>query len=369
MLKVIISGGGTGGHIYPAIAIADAIKELKPNAEILFVGALGKMEMEKVPEAGYKIIGLWISGIQRKLTFQNLLFPFKLIDSLLKARKIIKRFQPNVAVGVGGYASAPTLQAATNKGIPSLLQEQNSYAGLTNKILSKSVKKICVAYPNMENYFPSEKIIFSGNPVRKDILELNHLKSAAYQHFGLNPNKKTLLVTGGSLGALTLNESVKNSISELLKADYQLIWQTGKFYIESIKAEFENQNSENVWFNAFIRRMDYAYAIADVVVARAGALSISELCLAGKPSILVPSPNVAEDHQTKNAMALVNQNAAILIKDTQARTELMNTANNMLSDTEKQNSLIQQIKTLAKPNAATDIAKEVIKLASSLNEK
>lgn len=362
-VKVIISGGGTGGHIYPAIAIADALKEIDESIEILFVGAQGKMEMEKVPKAGYKIIGLWISGLQRKLTLRNLSFPFKLIHSWFNARKIVKQFQPDVVVGVGGYASGPMMQAAAAKGIPSLIQEQNGYAGLTNKMLAAKANQVCVAYHGMENYFPKDKILFTGNPVRKDILDLKSIKSDAYKRFGLDSSKKTLLVLGGSLGALTLNESLKAGVEKVLAAGYQVIWQTGKYYFEGIQSAFEDKKQQELIIKAFIARMDYAYACADVVISRAGALSISELCLAGKPSIFVPSPNVAEDHQTKNAMALVKENAAILVKDVDARSQLIDAAIGLLKDEQKQEELASQIKTLGKPNAALDIAKVILDLA------
>ncbi|MGB0522819.1 MAG: undecaprenyldiphospho-muramoylpentapeptide beta-N-acetylglucosaminyltransferase [Flammeovirgaceae bacterium] len=363
-LKVIISGGGTGGHIYPAIAIADALKEIDSSIDILFVGAEGKMEMEKVPKAGYKIIGLWISGLQRKLTLRNLSFPFKLIHSWFKARQIIREFKPHVVVGVGGYASGPMMQAAAAKGIPTLIQEQNGYAGLTNKMLADKVKKVCVAYHDMDKYFPKEKILFTGNPVRKDIQDLAAIRLAAYAHFTLASDKKTLLILGGSLGARTINDSLKNGVEKVLAAGYQVIWQTGKFYFDEMTAAFKGKENDRLIMKAFITRMDYAYACADVVISRAGALSISELCLAEKPSILVPSPNVAEDHQTKNAMALVKENAAILVKDKEAQACLMDEAIQLLENEEKQAALASQIKQLAKPNAAMDIANEVMRLGS-----
>ena len=358
--KIIISGGGTGGHIYPAIAIADALKAIDPSIEVLFVGAEGKMEMEKVPQAGYEIKGLWISGLQRKLTLRNLSFPFKLIHSWFNARKIVKQFKPNAVVGVGGYASGPIMQAATAKGIPTLIQEQNGYAGLTNKLLAEKVNRVCVAYKGMEKYFPSSKIRFTGNPVRKDIIELESVKDEAYKHFELNPEKKTLLVLGGSLGALTLNDSLQAGVDRLVAEGYQVIWQTGKFYIDRITQEREGKAHENIKFMAFISRMDLAYACADVVISRAGALSISELCLAGKPSVFVPSPNVAEDHQTKNANALVQEEAAVLVKDEEARQVLIDKALKLLTDSEKQKVLSENIKKLGKPNAANDIAREIL---------
>lgn len=361
--NIIISGGGTGGHVYPAIAIADAIKELAPDTNILFVGAEGKMEMEKVPEAGYKIEGLWISGLQRRLTLQNLMFPFKLISSMLKSKKIVKSFKPDAVVGVGGYASGAIMKVANNKGIPTLIQEQNGYAGLTNKLLAEQASKVCVAYPDMEKYFPKDKLFFSGNPVRKDIIELDKIKDEAYTHFGLSQDKKTLLVIGGSLGALTINESVAGGVEELLQKGYQLIWQTGKYYSKRFNTEFAHIKNPAFKIMPFIKRMDYAYACADVVISRAGALSISELCLAKKPCIFVPSPNVAEDHQTKNAMALVKEHAAIMTKDIDAREVLIKQAIDVLEDEAKQLELSNAIALLGKPNAARDIAQEVLKLA------
>ncbi|HWZ21245.1 MAG TPA: undecaprenyldiphospho-muramoylpentapeptide beta-N-acetylglucosaminyltransferase, partial [Cytophagaceae bacterium] len=321
--RIIISGGGTGGHIFPAIAIANAIKEVHPNAEILFVGAEGKMEMEKVPQAGYKIVGLPVAGFQRKLTFKNFLFPFKLLSSLLKARNIVKEFKPDVAVGVGGYASGPLLYAASTKGIPTLIQEQNSYAGVTNKILSKKAKTICVAYQGMERFFSKDKIVYTGNPVRKDILEYKSKKQEGLQFFGLNENVNTIFIMGGSLGARTVNKSVIANLDMLVEAGVQVIWQTGKFYYKECLEVVSKINSDKIKVLEFINDMNLAYAVADIVISRAGALSISELCLVQKPVILVPSPNVAEDHQTKNAMALVEVNAAQLIKDDQAERVLV----------------------------------------------
>lgn len=359
--KIIISGGGTGGHIFPAVAIANALKATHPSCEILFVGALGKMEMQKVPAAGYKIIGLPIAGIQRRLTAKNLLFPFKLANSLLQARKIVKDFKPNVAVGVGGYASGPLLFAATSAGIPALVQEQNSYAGLTNKWLAKKASKICVAYEGMEKFFPSNKIIFTGNPVRQDISVNEVKRTEGIDFFHLNNTKKTILVIGGSLGARTINESIAASIEKIVKADVQLVWQTGKgFYEQALEAQKKYPAQVKVF--DFINKMDLAYSIADVVVSRAGALSVSELCLVGKASILVPSPNVAEDHQTKNAMALVNKNAAILVKDNMAKEILVDAAMNLLGDESKKQELSTNIKKLAKPDAAKIIANEVMSL-------
>ena len=320
--KLIISGGGTGGHIFPAVAIANKVKEKYPEAEILFVGAEGKMEMEKVPKAGYEIVGLPIRGLQRKLTLKNLSVPFKLLASLSKAKKIIKNFQPDIAVGVGGYASAATLRVASKQKIPTLIQEQNSYPGITNKWLSKRARTICVAYDNLERFFPKEKIVKTGNPVRSEVVQIEGKKEEAFKHFGLDPVKKTVLVIGGSLGARTLNDSFKKDIQQLLEKDVQVIWQCGKFYFESLKLEVEKLSSQNIYLSDFIYKMDLAYAAADLVVSRAGALSVSELCLVGKPTILVPSPNVSEDHQTKNAMALVDNRAAVLVKDIEAREKL-----------------------------------------------
>jgi UDP-N-acetylglucosamine--N-acetylmuramyl-(pentapeptide) pyrophosphoryl-undecaprenol N-acetylglucosamine transferase len=354
-VKFIISGGGTGGHIYPAIAIAQELKAQIPDCEILFVGAEGKMEMEKVPKAGFKIIGLPIRGLQRKLTLENLSFPFKLVQSLWKAWKIVKDFKPDVVIGVGGYASGAIMQVAVWQGVKTLIQEQNSYAGLTNKLVSKSMDKICVAYPNMERYFPKEKIVFCGNPVRKDITDLENIRNEAFKFFDLSENKKTVLVLGGSLGARTINNCLKNGISELLTQGYQVIWQTGKIYFEEMKNFANTLNNKSLYVKDFIYEMNYAYACADVVISRAGALSVSELCLAGKPTILVPSPNVAEDHQTKNAMALVNENAAILVKDSEASKLLITKTLELLKDEEKQKILVANIKKLGKPNASKEI--------------
>ena len=358
--KIIISGGGTGGHIYPAIAIANALKEIDSRTDILFVGAEGKMEMQKVPQAGYKIIGLPIAGIQRKITASNLLFPFKLVNSLLKARKVISDFKPDAAVGVGGYASGPLLYATAGRKIPTLIQEQNSYAGLTNKWLAKNASKICVAYGGMEKFFPAEKIIFTGNPVRKDILQANQKRNAALEYFKLSENKPTLLVIGGSLGARTINETLKASLPTLSQANCQIIWQTGKFYYESCKQAATG--IANVHVYDFIAPMDLAYGIADVVISRAGALSISELCLAAKPAVLVPSPNVSEDHQTKNAKALTKKNAAIMVLDKDANETLVDTALKLIFDPRGSASLSENIAKLAKPDATNEIVNEIEKL-------
>jgi UDP-N-acetylglucosamine--N-acetylmuramyl-(pentapeptide) pyrophosphoryl-undecaprenol N-acetylglucosamine transferase len=320
------------------------------------------MEMTRVPEAGYRIIGLWISGLQRKLTLSNLLFPLKLIMSYFKARSIVKEFKPNVVIGTGGYASGPIVMAATQFKIPAMIQEQNSYAGLTNKQLSERVQKICVAYSGLEKYFPKEKVVLTGNPVRKDILDLQSKREAAMNIYGFSANEKTLLILGGSLGARTINESVLAGLNKLMDAHVQVIWQTGKAYIESVKSQTANKDLRKIRIFDFIKQMDMAYACADVVIARAGALSISELCLAHVPSILVPSPNVAEDHQTKNAMALVNEGAAILIRDAEAKDKLVNEALTLLYDAPQCRRLKENISKLAKPNAAVEIVEEIEKL-------
>jgi len=365
--RIIISGGGTGGHVYPAIAIANAIKEIEPNAEILFVGANGKMEMEKVPAAGYLIKGLDVVGFQRKLSLKNLAFPFKLLKSLKAAKQIVKDFNPDIAVGVGGYASGPTLKMTERINKPTLLQEQNSYAGITNKLLAKKANKICVAYDNMERFFQKDKIKLTGNPVRKDILSIENKKREAISHFGLDTAKKTILIIGGSLGARTLNDSIKNNFELLNNANVQLIWQTGKSYdVEMQKAANDNGNS-NIKAMPFIAKMDLAYAAADVVVSRAGALSVSELCLVKKPCILVPSPNVSEDHQTKNAQSLVNKNAALLVKDIESVTILVPTVLSLLDNKSLQADLVENITKLGKPGAAINIAQEVLEIIK--NEK
>ena len=359
--RIIISGGGTGGHIFPAIAIANALKEIHPDTEILFVGAEGKMEMEKVPQAGYKIIGLPVAGFQRKLTLKNFLFPFKLIKSLWKAKKIVEEFKPDVAVGVGGYASGPLLHAAGMKGVPTLLQEQNSFAGITNRILSQKAKTICVAYTGMEKFFPPGKIVCTGNPVRKDILDYKSKKQEGLLHFGLK-DTHTIFIMGGSLGARTINKSVMANLDILLEAEVQVLWQTGKFYFKECKELITQKNTDKIKVLEFIKDMDLAYAAADVVISRAGALSISELCLVQKPVILVPSPNVAEDHQTKNAMALVELDAAQMIKDEQAERVLIPAALKLLQNEEKQKIYCENIAKLGKPDAAKEIAGEVLKL-------
>ena len=360
--KVIISGGGTGGHIFPAIAIANAIKEKHPDTKILFVGALGRMEMEKVPEAGYEIIGLPIMGLQRRLTLQNLKFPFKLLASLLKAKKIIKGFKPEVVVGVGGYASGPLLKAATNKGIPALIQEQNSYPGITNKLLAPKVQKICVAYDGMEKFFPKEKIMLTGNPVRQDIKNLEAKKIRGIEHFGLDSTKKTVLVVGGSLGARTINQSIDAGLEEIVKNDIQLVWQTGQLYVNQAEVALKRVNNLSIKTMPFISKMDYAYAVADVVVSRAGAMSVSELSIAAKPTIFVPLPSAAEDHQTKNAMALVNYNAALLVKDAEAQEKLIPILIELMNNESEQQKIANNVAKLAFTDAANIIASEVIKL-------
>ncbi len=363
-MKVIISGGGSGGHIFPAIAIAQALEKQIPDIELLFVGAKGRMEMQKIPEAGYKIEGLWISGLQRKLTFGNLAFPFKVLSSLFKARKIIKQFKPDLAIGVGGYASGPLLQAASWSGVPSLIQEQNSYPGITNKILSKTVQKICVAYDGLDKFFPSEKIIMTGNPVRAAISESTFDKQAGIKEFGLSENKKTVFVTGGSLGARGINEGIKACLPYFKEKDVQVIWQTGKFYIDEIN-KLSETNDPNIKTMAFVKRMDWAYAAADVIIARAGALTIAELCIAGKPVIFMPSPNVTEDHQTHNAMALVDKDAALMMRDKEAQEKLPSLVADLLENENLQQKLSTNIKSLAVANAADTIANEALQLLSS----
>lgn len=360
--RVIISGGGTGGHIFPAIAIANALKKINQSIEILFIGATGRMEMEKIPQAGFKIEGLPISGLQRKFSLKNLLIPFKTGMSLIKANSIIRKFKPDVVVGVGGYASAPTLFAASLKKIPTLIQEQNSFAGMANKFLAWRAKKICVAYEGMEKFFPKEKIILTGNPVRQDIINIQKSKEQAIEEFGLEKNKKTLLVIGGSLGARTINQSIHLGMEKLSKENIQVIWQTGNnFSVETQNiTSLQNQNWLKIF--PFIKNMDSAYAVADVVISRAGAIAVSELCIVKKPVILVPSPNVAEDHQTENAMALVKKNAAIFIKDSEAKKKLVNTAIDLIKNENKQKELKNNIRALAITDAAERIAKEILEL-------
>jgi UDP-N-acetylglucosamine--N-acetylmuramyl-(pentapeptide) pyrophosphoryl-undecaprenol N-acetylglucosamine transferase len=355
-MKVIISGGGTGGHIYPAIAIANALREKNSAVQILFVGASGRMEMQKVPASGYKIVGLPISGIQRRLTVQNVLFPYKVISSLWKSRSILKGFNADIAIGVGGYASWPLLYAASMMKIPTMIQEQNSYAGISNKFLSRKAKKICVAYEGMDAFFPQDKLVLTGNPVRRDILESGSKRSEALAFFNLREDKKTILIIGGSLGARTINESIGGHLEEFLREDIQVIWQTGKSYIEKSNRVAIKFNDPRIKVFPFIAEMNFAYAAADIVISRAGALSISELCLVAKPSIFVPSPNVAEDHQTKNALALTSRNAAHMVKDNEAFVKLVPEAIRLMKDVEQQKILAKNISRLGKPHAADDIA-------------
>lgn len=358
-LKFILSGGGTGGHIYPAIAIANELKLRFPDAEFLFVGAKDKMEMQKVPQAGYKIEGLWIAGLQRKLTLQNLMFPLKVTSSLFASRNIIKQFKPDVVIGTGGFASGPLLQMANMLKIPTVIQEQNSYPGITNKLLSKKASAICVAYENLERFFPKDKIVFTGNPVRQDLLEIDSKRKEAIRHFNLDPNKKTLLVLGGSLGARRINRLIEKEIYNIVSKDIQIIWQCGKLYYHDYNHFTDGHIVQVV---SFIDRMDLVYAAADFVISRAGASSVSELCLVGKPVIFIPSPNVAEDHQTKNAKAVVDKNGAILIKESELDATFEPTFANLIFDQNLQKELSENIKKLAKPNATKDIVEQIVKL-------
>ena len=362
-MKVIISAGGTGGHVYPAIAVANRLREVDPSCSILFIGAIGRMEMEKVPQAGYRIEGLNIRGLQRKITTSNLSFPFKLLDSLVKANKLIKEFGPDVVAGFGGYASGPTLYMAARRGLPTVIQEQNSYPGITNRLLARNVDTICVAYPGMEQFFPAEKIKMTGNPVRSELKSAAEKRAEGMEHFGFEPDKKTLLLFGGSLGAKTLNEAMKASTSILKERDdIQVLWQMGKLYTEQYKTS-ETARLPNVNAVQFIDRMDLAYGAADVVVCRAGASTISELCLVGANAILVPSPNVAEDHQTKNAMVLVEREAAVLVKDAEAVWSAIPEALKLLDDESRAGALSSAILELARPEATAAIAHEIIKAA------
>lgn len=360
--KFILSGGGTGGHIYPAVAIANELKLRFPDAEFLFVGAQDKMEMQKVPQAGYAIKGLWIAGLQRKLTLQNLMFPLKLMSSLWKARGIVREFKPDVVIGTGGFASGPTLQAAGAMGIPTVVQEQNSYPGITNKMLAKKAAKICVAYEGLERFFPKDKIVFTGNPVRQDLIAMHGHKAQAVEYFKLDPNKKTLLVLGGSLGSRRINQLIAKEVVNIAAQGVQVIWQCGKFYYEEYR---HFGDKENIQVMAFIDRMDLVYAAADIVISRAGASSVSELCLVGKPVIFIPSPNVAEDHQTKNAKAIVDKGGAILLKESELDTQFESVFNNLLNDENKQHELGENILKLAKPNATKEIVDEIVKLIES----
>lgn len=372
--RIIISGGGTGGHIFPAVSIANAIRQLRPEADILFVGAEGRMEMQRVPDAGYRIIGLPIAGFDRKRLWRNVAVLFKILRSQWKARRIIREFRPQVAVGVGGYASGPLLKTAGMMGIPTLIQEQNSYAGVTNKLLAKKARRICVAYDGMERFFPADKILFTGNPVRQNLLSPDLTREKAMEHFDLDPSRKTILILGGSLGARTLNRTLMEHL-DLIQGhpEVQFIWQTGKIYIEEVKAALTAFSGEsvrnthvpglkNLYVSDFIKQMSFAYAAADLIVSRAGAGSISEFCLLGKPVILVPSPNVAEDHQTKNALALVGKEAALYVKDAEAGEKLMPTALETVADDELLARLSENILRMARPDAAAVIAGEVLKL-------
>lgn len=363
MKRVIISGGGTGGHIFPALSIANALKRLDPNVDILFVGAEGKMEMEKVPEAGFQIIGLPVRGFQRRLTLENVKVLLNLWKSLRRAKQIIRDFKPNVVVGVGGYASGPIGREAVKAGVSLVLQEQNSYAGVTNKLLAKHAVRVCVAYEGMERFFGSDKVIFTGNPVRKDLLLSKNKREEGLDFYGLNVKKRTVLVTGGSLGARTLNQAMKKNIEKFSNLqNVQILWQCGSYYYEDLQRELKGKLPENICLTAFLKRMDLAYACADVVVARAGAGTISELCLLGKAAILIPSPNVAEDHQTKNAMALVEKGAAIMLKDAEAEEKFGDTLEHLLCDEGKLASLRASIGTLAVRDSDEKIAREILSL-------
>ena len=360
--KIIISGGGTGGHIFPAISIAKAIEQYMDNVEFLFVGAKDRMEMEKVPEAGYNIKGLWISGFQRKFSFRNLIFPFKLVSSLLKSIRIINRFQPDLVVGTGGYASGPLLFIASRKNIPSLIQEQNSYPGITNKILSRYVTKICVAYEYMERFFATEKLVITGNPIRKDILNFRDKKDIAHNFFLTNKNNPTVLVIGGSLGARSINHAISEHIHLFKENKINLIWQTGVSFEKSARETVTELEEKGISAYKFIKEMDLAYAVADVIISRAGAIAISELCCIGKPVILVPSPNVSENHQYKNAQSLVNKNAALLVEDIKASRKLVDTLIELINNKEKQIELSKNIRKIAIKDAAENIAKIAIDL-------
>lgn len=358
--RIIISGGGTGGHIFPAIAIADCLKKRFPQAEILFIGAKNRMEMDRVPKAGYPIEGLWISGFKRELSLDNLSFPFKLISSMINARKILKRFRPDVVIGVGGFASGPTMKTAASMNIPIVIQEQNSYPGITNKIVAKKASKICVAYDNMEQWFPKDKVVLTGNPLRNNIVPMNDRRDEGVKFFGLDPEKKTILLVGGSQGALGINKGISAQLAMFKENDYQLIWQTGKYYYDqAVKEVEENGLQDRIKCTVFIDRMDLAYAAADVVISRAGAMSISELSLLNKAVVFVPLPTAAEDHQTKNAMSLVNANAAMIVKNSETEKELLPVAFDLLGNVDKQNEMKDNIAKFAKPNAAEDIVDQI----------
>ncbi|MEA1885621.1 MAG: undecaprenyldiphospho-muramoylpentapeptide beta-N-acetylglucosaminyltransferase [Bacteroidota bacterium] len=361
--RIIISGGGTGGHVFPAISIANALKSIDSDVIIHFVGAMGRLEMYKVPEAGYDISGLPVTGFERKRIHKNITVIFRLIKSLDLAKKIIDRFKPHVAVGVGGYASGPLLRVAAKKGIPTLIQEQNSSAGVTNKLLAKKAKVICVAYEGMEKYFPAEKILFTGNPVRKDLVRLKEKSKEAYDYFKLDDSLPVVLVLGGSGGSRSINDSIATGLQKFGERKIQLIWQTGKYYFDSIKTTYEESGSSIVHLHDFIDRMDLAFSVADIVVSRAGAVTISELSIAGKPVILIPSPNVADDHQTRNAMSLVNKEAALMIKDSESVQKLTDAIIELVEDTEKKKRLSENISSLALKDSDIIIAKEILKLA------
>ncbi|MBQ7899320.1 MAG: undecaprenyldiphospho-muramoylpentapeptide beta-N-acetylglucosaminyltransferase [Bacteroidales bacterium] len=371
-IRAIISGGGTGGHIFPALSIAGKLKELNPETEILFVGADGRMEMEKVPAAGYKIVGLPVAGLQRKLTLSNFALPFKVIKSVSMAKKVIREFRPDIAIGVGGYASAPLLWAASRMGIPTLIQEQNGFAGLTNKILGKKARSICVAYEGMERFFPADRIVLSGNPIRKEIVAADEkMKAEAMEFYGLNPEMKHIFIVGGSLGSATLNNAMKKWIEDGCPGgeNIEVIWQCGKYYKPSIdafmaEAKASGKDISRIQHSEFISRMDLAYAAADVVISRSGASSVSELCAAHKASIFVPSPNVTEDHQTHNAMALVRKDAGLIVKDSEAAEKLMKTACGLIENPEKIALMEKNIAALAKTDAAQTIADEVYRIIS-----
>ena len=360
--NIIISGGGTGGHVFPAIAIADALRERDKNINILFVGAKHKMEMERVPAAGYSIVGLPVTGFQRRLSHKNMLFFFNLFASMLKARKILDNFKPDAVVGVGGYASGPVVRAAASRGIPVLIQEQNSYAGVTNRLLAKKAARICVAYEGMDKYFPADKIVLTGNPVRRDLFDMSASREEALSWFGIKSNSKVILVLGGSLGAGSINRSVSENIEKFRESGIELIWQTGSYGIRSAQELLAKTGSDRIHVHQFISRMDLAYAIADLVISRAGAGTISELCLTGKPAILVPSPNVAEDHQTKNAMALVERDAAVLVEDAVSSTGLVPAALELIDDSNRLAGLKENIAAMALPDSASHIADEIFKL-------
>jgi len=363
-LNVIISGGGTGGHIFPAIAIANELKQRIPTINILFIGAKGKMEMEKVPAAGYPIEGLWISGLQRKLTVKNLSFPFKVLSSMIKAGRIIRRFNPAIVIGVGGFASGPTLKVAANKGIPTVIQEQNSYPGITNKLLAKRVNKICVAYDGMEKFFPKEKIVLTGNPIRKEMVEIKGKEEEALKFFDLTNEKPVVLVIGGSQGAISVNKSIHHHLDKFVSNGIQVIWQTGKHYFETAASAAKNFQIKGIRVVAFIDRMDYAYSVANIIISRAGAIAISEICAVGKPTVFIPLPSAAEDHQTKNAKALVDKNAALLISNDEADQKLADTVLQLAENKEKQNELSRNLLKLARTDAAEKIVEEILALVN-----